>query len=82
MLRWIFCAMAVLWCRQISSEGGSSAETGERVEIVVPALPAVPSVVAMATELARRLMALRKGRERGGEMGGEDMMLESTRLKR
>ena len=77
LLRWIFCAAEVLWCRQISREGGDSAETGERVEMVIAALPAVPSVVVMATEFARRLMASRKGRERGGEAvgGGEEDMV-------
>ena len=45
--------------------------------MVTAALPAVPSVMAMATEFARRLMASRKGRERGGEVAGgeeEDMV--------
>ncbi len=52
-------------CRQISNDGVSSAETAESVLTVAPARPPSPSLVAMATVEATRLIASRKARRRG-----------------
>lgn len=65
----------VVRCRHISSEGGCSADTGERVLTVAPARPPAPSVATMATEAAIWLIASKKGCRRednwaSAELGG------------